>query len=108
MKPSPIDTISTAAAKTSIASGGVTALVSFMSHEFLFGFIGSLLTACAVFINWYYRRKDNIRKAAAEARAEAEALGKNRERELRMELMRRRGYIFHAPETKIGAEVSDA
>ena len=95
MKPSPIDTISTAAAKTSIASGGVTALVSFMSHEFLFGFIGSLLTACAILINWYYKRKDNARKAE-------EMMDRKRERELRIELMRQQGRILIGPATQVG------
>ncbi|MFV0601761.1 MAG: hypothetical protein ACK5NE_08080 [Brachymonas sp.] len=65
-----------------------------MSHELIFGFIGAL-------ISMYYKRK-------SEARAAAEAQGKARERELRMELMRQRGYIFHGPETEIEAEASDA
>ena len=65
------------------------------------GLLGLFLTAVGVIINYYFKRKDHM-LAAAEAR------GKARERELRMELMRQRGYIFHAPETKIEAEVSDA
>ena len=59
------------------------------------GLLGLFLTAVGIIINYYFKRK-------AHTLAAAEARGKARERELRMELMRQRGYIFPAPNTEMG------
>lgn len=87
-----IDSIGVIAGKTAVVTGGGTALYSFMSQEFLFGFIGLLIAAITMGINWYYKKKEasstlalhiqemNLRVRAAQ-RAEEE-------HNLKMDLMR--------------------
>lgn len=110
-----VDLILASAGNKTTYTGFFVSVMGWLTATNAIGLIGALLTVIGVIANLYYRRKDNARKAAAEARAEADSardaandLRKEKEHELRMELMRQRGYILHAPETKIEAEASDA
>lgn len=79
------------------------------------GLTGVFLAALGFITNYYFKRRSDAREAAAEARKAAAAAAaaardaaddcrKAREHELRMELMRQRGYILHGPVTEMGEQ----
>ena len=98
MKTSTMDTIGTAAVKTSGTAGVLTPLISFLTHDMAIGLIGLVFTVLTFAIGWYYKSKAN-------ARAEAMARQKAQEHELRMELMRQKGRLLIDPISGIPPEV---
>ena len=99
MKTSTMDTIGTAAVKTSGTAGVLTPLISFLTNDMTLTLMGLAFTALTFAIGWYYKSKAN-------ARAEAIARQKMQEHELRMELMRnQRGHLLIDPVSDIPPEV---
>ena len=99
MKTSTMDTIGTAAVKTSGAAGVLTPLISFLTHGMAISLIGLVFTVLTFAIGWYYKSKAN-------ARAEAIARQKAQEHDLRMEMMRnQRGRVLIDPVSDIPPEV---
>mgnify|MGYP003363110905 CR=1 FL=1 len=99
MKTSALEASSAAAGKASIAVSGTTAAISFVSHEFMFGMIGLLFTLLTFMANLYYKRK-------ADARATREAIQREQERALRMEIMRKDKCII-APTSALPTTLGD-
>ncbi|MFV0602021.1 MAG: holin [Brachymonas sp.] len=95
--------IAAAGSKTAYTGLFINIMGWLMTTEAM-GLLGLLLTAVGVATNYYFRRRLDAREAASEARAAAEAQGKDRERELRMELMRKSGHIFYGPNTEPGEQ----
>ena len=99
MKTSTMDTIGTAAVKTSGTAGVLTPLLSFLTNDMALALFGLTFTALTFVIGWYYKSKAN-------ARAEAMARQKAQEHELRMELMRKQsGHLLIDPISGIPPEV---
>ena len=98
MKTSTMDTIGTAAVKTSGTAGVLTPLLSFLTNDMAFALFGLTFTALTFVVGWYYKSKAN-------ARAEAMARQKAQEHELRMELMRQKGRLLIDPISGIPPEV---
>ena len=99
MKTSTMDTIGTAAVKTSGTAGVLTPLISFLTNDMTLTLMGLAFTALTFAIGWYYKSKAN-------ARAETIARQKMQEHELRMELMRnQRGHLLIDPVSDIPPEV---
>ena len=98
MKTSQMDTIGTAAVKTSGMAGVLTPLLSFLTNDMALALFGLTFTALTFVIGWYYKSKAN-------ARAEAIARQKAQEHELRMELMRQKGRLLIDPVSDIPPEV---
>ena len=98
MKTSTMDTIGTAAVKTSGMAGVLTPLLSFLTSDMALALFGLTFTALTFVIGWYYKSK-------ADARAEAIARQKAQEHELRMELMRQKGRLLIDPISGIPPEV---
>ncbi len=106
--------IAAAGSKTAYTGLFINIMGWLMTTEAI-GLLGLLLTAIGVATNYYFRRRSDAREAAAEARKAAAAAAaaardadddfrKAREHELRMELMRQRGYILHGPVTEMGEQ----
>ena len=93
-----MDTLSTAALKTSGTAGVLTPLISFLTNDMTLTLMGLAFTALTFVIGWYYKSKAN-------ARAEAIARQKAQEHELRMELMRQKGRLLIDPVSDIPPEV---
>ena len=98
MKTQTMDTIGTAAVKTSGTAGVLTPLLSFLTNDMALALFGLVFTALTFVIGWYYKSKAN-------ARAEAIARQKAQEHELRMELMRQKGRLLIDPVSDIPPEV---
>ena len=98
MKTSTMDTIGTAAVKTSGTAGVLTPLISFLTNDMALALFGLVFTSLTFVIGWYYKSKAN-------ARAEAIARQKAQEHELRMELMRQKGRLLIDPVPDIPPEV---
>ena len=96
-----VDTISTAALKTSGTAGVLTPLISFLTNDMTLTLIGIAFTALTFVIGWYYKSKAN-------ARAEAIARQKAQEHELRMGLLRKQsGHLLFDPVSDIPPEVEE-
>lgn len=93
-----MDTLGTAAFKTSGTAGVLTPLISFLANDMTLALMGLAFTALTFVIGWYYKSKAN-------ARAEAIARQKAQEHELRMELMRQKGRLLIDPVSDIPPEV---
>ncbi len=99
MKTSTMDTIGTAAVKTSGTAGVLTPLISFLTNDMTLTLMGIAFTALTFVIGWYYKSKAN-------ARAEAIARQKAQEHELRMGLLRKQsGHLLFDPVSDIQPEV---
>ena len=79
MKTSTMDTVGTAAAKTSIAASSSTAVLSFVTHDMLLGIIGLIFTLLTFLMSMYYKNR-------ADRRAELESLQRIRVRDVRIAL----------------------
>ena len=94
-----VDTLSTAALKTSGTAGVLTPLISFLTNDMTLTLMGLAFTALTFVVGWYYKSKAN-------ARAEAIARQKAQEHELRMELLRKQsGHLLFDPVSDIPPEV---
>ena len=99
MKTSQMDTIGTAAVKTSGTAGVLTPLLSFLTNDMALALFGLTFTALTFVIGWYYKSKAN-------ARAETIARQKMQEHELRMEMLRKQsGHLLLDPVSDIPPEV---
>ena len=99
MKTQTMDAAGTAAFKTSGASGVLTPLIGFLTHDMALALFGLVFTALTFVIGWYYKSKAN-------ARAEAIARQKAQEHELRMGLLRKQsGHLLLDPVSDIPPEV---
>ena len=94
-----MDTLGTAAVKTSGMAGVLTPLLSFLTSDMALALFGLTFTALTFVIGWYYKSK-------ADARAEAIARQKAQEHELRMGLLRKQsGHLLFDPVSDIPPEV---
>ena len=94
-----MDTLGTAAFKTSGTAGVLTPLLSFLTNDMTLTLMGLAFTALTFVIGWYY-------KSMANARAEAIARQKAQEHELRMGLLRKQsGHLLFDPVSDIPPEV---
>ena len=99
MKTSTMDTIGTAAVKTSGTAGVLTPLLSFLTNDMTLTLMGLAFTALTFVIGWYYKSKAN-------ARAETIARQKMQEHELRMEMLRsQKGHLLFDPVSDMPPEV---
>ena len=83
MKTETLDSIGAAGTKVSILGAG-TAGAGLLSASELAAIIGALVAIAGLVITWYYKREAALLRRAEHA-------GKERERELRMQLMRKSG-----------------
>lgn len=94
-----MDTLGTAAFKTSGTAGVLTPLLSFLTNDMTLALFGLAFTVLTFVIGWYYKSKAN-------ARAEAIARQKAQEHELRMGLLRKQsGHLLFDPVSDIQPEV---
>ena len=94
-----MDTLGTAAFKTSGTAGVLTPLLSFLTNDMTLALFGLAFTVLTFAIGWYYKSKAN-------ARAEAIARQKAQEHELRMEMLRRqKGQLLIDPVSDMPAEI---
>ena len=99
MKTSTMDTIGTASAKVSGTAGVLTPLLSFLTSDMTLALFGLAFTALTFLISLYY-------KARSDRRAEAFAKQKEREIELRMEMLRKQnGRLLIDPVSEIPTEI---
>ena len=72
MVDSTIDATLAAAGSKTTWAGASTAVFSFFTSSSFGVLIGAVIGITGLFINWYYRRKQDRREEAAERRAQAE------------------------------------
>ena len=94
-----MDTLGTAAFKTSGAAGVLTPLLSFLTNDMTLALMGLAFTALTFLVGLYY-------KARSDRRAEAIARQKEQEHELHMEMLRnQRGRVLIDPVSDMPPEV---
>ena len=94
-----MDTLGTAAFKTSGTAGVLPPLIGFLTDAMTLTLMGLAFTALTFVIGWYYKSKAN-------ARAEAIAQQKAQEHELRMGLLRKQsGHLLFDPISEIPTEI---
>ncbi|MBO7410335.1 MAG: hypothetical protein J6T92_00255 [Ottowia sp.] len=98
------------ASKVSVASGTGTAVFGVITSDYFFAAIGALCALLTLVVNSYYKRKRHkleLRRVNfEEAMARREADRREREADVRMEVMRRTGQVVVAMDTQQGALTS--
>lgn len=99
MKTSTMDSLGTAAAKASGTAGVLTPVLSFLTNNETLALLGLAFTVLTFLMSLYY-------KARSDRRSEALAQQKQREIELRMELLRKqKGHLLIDPVSDIPTEI---
>ena len=98
------------ASKVSVASGTSTAVYGVITSDYFFAAIGALCALLTLVVNSYYKRKRHkleLRRVDfEESMARREAARREREAEVRMDVMRRTGQVVVAMDTQHGALTS--
>lgn len=89
-------TAATLANKVTLGSAGVAGLGWLTSTEFL-GVSGVLIALISCLIGWYYKRETKKLQLADQARKDREQAGKDAEREIRIEVMKKTGIPMYPP-----------
>mgnify|MGYP003611790429 CR=1 FL=1 len=94
----------TVANKVTIGGASVTGLGWLTSNEFL-GLSGFLIAVASLLIGWYYKRETKKLQLLDDERKRREYEGREAERQVRIEFMRKTGIPLHPPkeDTDFGA-----
>ena len=88
--------VATAANKVTLGSAGVAGLGWLTSSEFL-ALSGVLFGLVSLLVGWYYKRETKKLQLLNQARKDREQAGRDEERKIRIEVMRKTGIPMHPP-----------
>ena len=99
--------VATAANKVTIGGAGVTGLAWLTSNEFL-GLAGFVIALASLLIGWYYKRETKKLQLLDDERKQRESDGREAERQVRIDYMRRTGVPLYPPKDDAGFGVMEA
>lgn len=100
-------TVAAVANKVTLGSAGVTGVAWLTSNEFL-GLSGFIIALASLVIGWYYKRETKKLQLLDDERKRKDYEGREAERQVRIEVMRKTGIPMHPPKEDTGFGVLEA